>query len=51
MTTLTTCHYTSKYDKIIDDNLPLVYVMKAKLIKITEKVITKDNFDSMPVYK
>ena len=37
VTTLTTCPYASKYDKIIDDNLPLVYVMKAKLIKIMKK--------------
>ena len=43
---LTGCHNTNEFATIIDDNIPLIYVMMAKLIKINENVINKDNFDS-----
>ena len=51
MTTLTACRNASEYATIIDDKLPLVYVIKAKLMEIIENEITNDNFDSMSYCK
>ena len=47
LTNLTAWHNASEYATIIDDNQPLVYVMKAHFIKVKENVLTIDKFDSM----
>ena len=47
MTTLTACHTVSEHATILDDNQPLVYVMKAHFNKIKDNVLTNHTFDSM----